>query len=254
MVRAGLVEGGGEPAEIQAVSRAAQILGLFGPQLPELSAADAAERLGLNRSTAYRYCTSLVAAGLLERGAQSGTFVPGGLLVQLGTFALGRRKVMDLAAPHLRSLSASTRLTAVLSLWGSGCPVVSRVEEDSNRTSMVTVRVGTHLHLDTAQAKVFLAYLPDRARLLGNLPDGQRAAVVDELTRVRAAGYGAVVTTDGIVAVGAPAYDEHGICATVAVVGTERSLSCEPHSDAVRMVIDAARALSKEMGVEHPSR
>jgi DNA-binding IclR family transcriptional regulator len=251
MNRSELVDGGGEPAEIQAVSRAAQILGLFGPDVPELTAAEAAERLGLNRSTAYRYCTSLVAAGLLERGRQAGSFVPGGLLLQLGAFALGRRKVMDLAAPYLRTLCTATNLTAVLSLWGSAGAVVSRVEEASSRSSMVTVRVGTHLPLDTAQAKVFLAFLPDQLavnRLLGNLPDAQRSALTDELDRIRVAGYAGAATADGIVVVGAPVRDEHGICATLAVVGTERSLSMTPDTTAVRTVLDIAGSLTKEMG------
>jgi DNA-binding IclR family transcriptional regulator len=70
--------------EIQAVDRAAQILRLFGPETPELTAGEAAERLELNRTTTYRYCTSLASSGLLERGTAPGTFVPGALLLQLG--------------------------------------------------------------------------------------------------------------------------------------------------------------------------
>ena len=37
--------------DIQAVSRTAQILGLFGPDTPELSVAEATRRLGLKRTT-----------------------------------------------------------------------------------------------------------------------------------------------------------------------------------------------------------
>jgi DNA-binding IclR family transcriptional regulator len=250
-------DGTAEPAEIQAVSRAAQILALFGPDTPELTAAEAAERLGLNRSTAYRYCTSLVAAGLLERGLGAGGFVPGGLLLQLGAFALGRRKVMDLATPYLRELSSGTHLTAVLSLWGSAGAVVSRVEEDPARTALVTVRVGTQLPLDAAQAKVFLAFLRDQLtvnRLLGNLPDVQRANLTTELEHVRATGHVAGVTADGIVAVAAPVLDEHGICATIAVIGTERAFGPSGDTTATAAtVVGIARELSKEMGAEYPA-
>jgi DNA-binding IclR family transcriptional regulator len=255
-----LTDNAGEPAEIQAVSRAAQILGLFGPGTPELTAAEAAERLGLNRSTAYRYCTSLVAAGLLERGLTPGGFVPGGLLLQLGTFALGRRRVMDLATPYLQKLSTGTHLTAVLSLWGSAGAVVSRVEEDSARTALITVRVGTQLPLDTAQAKVFLAFLRDQltvSRLLGNLPDTQRGELAAELEQIRTAGHVTAITVDGIVAVAAPVLDEHGICATIAVIGTERAfgpnVAGRPDTtSAATTVVDTARELSKEMGAEYP--
>jgi DNA-binding IclR family transcriptional regulator len=246
----------GEPAEIQSVSRAAQVLGLFGPLTPEVTAAEVAERLGLNRTTAYRYCTSLVAGGLLERGVDAGSFVPGGLLLQVGAFALGRRKVVDLAPPFLRGLSSRTRLTAVLSLWGSSGAVVTRVEEDSTRAALVTVRVGTQLPFDTAQAKVFLAWLRDQlsvARLLTNLPETQRHELEGELEQARRRGYVAAEAVDGTVALGAPVFDEHGICAAMAVVGTERSVSTGEDSSTVRAVVETARSLSKEMGAEYPA-
>jgi DNA-binding IclR family transcriptional regulator len=246
----------GEPAEIQSVSRAAQVLGLFAPETPEITATEAAERLGLNRTTAYRYCTSLVAAGLLERGMEAGSFVPGGLLLQVGAFALGRRKVVDLAPPFLRDLSARSHLTAVLSLWGSTGPVVTRVEEDSTRAALVTVRVGAQLAFDTAQAQVFLAYHRDQlamGRLLTNLPSAERDRISGELEQVRQRGYAFATDTAGIVAVGAPVFDEYGICAAVAGVGTDRTVSTSADSSTVRAVLDTARALSKEMGAEHPA-
>src|SRR6478736_3895692 len=112
----------GSASDIQAVTRAAQILQLFGPNRPQLTAAEAADLLNLNRSTVYRYCNSLVAAGLLERGHAIGSFIPGGLLLQLGAFAMSQRKVLDLAPAVMRDLSFGAHMTAVLSLWGSGGP------------------------------------------------------------------------------------------------------------------------------------
>ena len=49
--------------DIQAVSRTAQILGLFGPETPELSVAETTRRLGLNRTTAHRYFSSMISSG-----------------------------------------------------------------------------------------------------------------------------------------------------------------------------------------------
>jgi response regulator of citrate/malate metabolism len=61
-------------ADIQAVARAAQILGLFSNSSAELTVSGTATRLGLNRTTVHRYCTSMVAAGLLSRADEhSGT-------------------------------------------------------------------------------------------------------------------------------------------------------------------------------------
>lgn len=241
----------GEPAEIQAVSRAAQILALFAPDTPEITPAFAAARLGLNRTTAHRYCTSLAAAGLLERGHDPGTWAPGGLLLQLGAYALGRRRVLDLAPPHMRALAAGSHMTTVLSLWGSGGPVVFRVEEDITRTVLVTVRVGTHLPLDSAQAAVFLAFHGDQlmiSRLLSGLPRDERERITAEVEQVREAGSAVAVTTDGVVAIGAPVFDEYGVCATLALIGTDNTLSTHTDAPEKAMILSTARALTKEMG------
>lgn len=238
--------------EIQAVSRASQILGLFAPEQPQLSVAEAAQRLGLNRTTVHRYFASLTAAGLLERGREPGSFFPGGLLLQLGVFALGRRVVMDLAPAHLASLSRATHLTSVLSLWGSSGPVVSRVEEDSTRPMLVTVRVGTQLGMDAAQTGVFLALLPDQLRverLVGALPTDQRLPLTERINTVRATGVATAHLTDaGLTAVAAPVFDEYCICATVAVIGTMRTLPVSEPSQHWEDLKGTALALSKELG------
>jgi DNA-binding IclR family transcriptional regulator len=244
-------------ADIQAVSRAAQILRLFGPERPKLTATEASEQLGLNRTTTYRYCVSLVSEGLLEKGQEPGTFVPGALLIQLGAFAIGRRRVVDLAPSYMRDLCAATGFTTVLSLWGSTGPIVSRVEEEMTRSVVVTVRVGTQLPLVSAQAKVFLAHLGDQLRverLIGTLPDDARTRLGQEIADL--------VNTDdvalgadgfGIHALAAPVFDEYSICASLALVATNDMLKLDARSPAANHLRQAARALSHAMGGRRPS-
>jgi DNA-binding IclR family transcriptional regulator len=243
-------EQGGQ-ADIQAVSRVSQILALFEPATPQLSASDVADRLGLNRTTAYRYCTSLAAAGLLERGKEPGTYIPGGLLLQLGAFAIGRRRVVNLAPRHLQALSRSTQMTAVLSLWGLTGPVITRVEEDTATIVVVSVRVGSHLTLEAAQSMVFAAYHNDQLsidRLIATLPPSSQAELRDRIDAVRAVGHCSASITPGVLVVAAPVFDEYGICATVAVAGTDNALSMSDDEPALRQVIGTARELTKELG------
>jgi DNA-binding IclR family transcriptional regulator len=238
-------------ADIRAVSRVSEILALFEPATPELSAAEVADRLGLNRTTAYRYCTSLAAAGLLERSSEQGRFIPGGLLLQLGAFAIGRRRVVNLAPRHLQALSHSTQMTAVLSLWGLTGSVVTRVEEDTATIVVVSVRVGSHLPLNAAQSMLFLAYHSDQLsmeRLLAAMPAASQADLRAQVEKVRAAGHCSASSTPGVVVVAAPVFDEYGICATVAVVGTDNALSMFDEAPELRLVIDTARQLTKELG------
>jgi DNA-binding IclR family transcriptional regulator len=244
-----------QPNEIQAVSRAAQILALFAPDTPEITPAVVAARLGLNRSTAHRYCTSLAAAGLLDRGHEQGSWAPGGLLLQLGAYAIGRRRVLDLAPTHMRGLAAAAHLTSVLSLWGSGGPVVFRVEEDVTQTVMVTVRVGTHLALDSAQAAVFMAFHSDQLmmnRIMSGVPRGERERLANAAEQVRASGSSVVVNASGVVAMAAPIFDEYGICATIAVIGTDRTLSANQDATELVMLANTAQSLTKEMGGRFP--
>lgn len=241
----------GSASDIQAVTRAAQILQLFGPNRPQLTAAEASDLLNLNRSTVYRYCNSLVAAGLLERGHSIGSFVPGGLLLQLGTFALSQRKVLDLAPVVMRDLSIGAHMTAVLSLWGSGGPVVSRVEEDTSRNVVVSVRVGSQLPLTSAQAKVFLTFTADQLRaerMLSALPPEQQEALRTEIELTRQTGVATSPDLGGVNAVAAPIFDEHGICATLALVATNHVLSLDRDSQAAWDVATAAAELSAALG------
>ncbi|MBZ6227572.1 helix-turn-helix domain-containing protein [Streptomyces olivaceus] len=243
-------EASGQPAEIQAVTRAAQILELLGPQTESITAAEAATRIGLNRTTTYRYCTSLVSAGLLER-RPDGSFTYGRLALQLGAYALSRRDVLDLAPPHMRLLAARTHSTAVLSLWGSSGPVVFRVEEDLASVVSVRVKVGTQLDLGSAQAGVFLAFHSDQLRmerLTAGLPEPTRTTLRARLETIRADGYHTQDNGRGAVILAAPVYDEHGLCATVALLNTTEALSTAPESLQLRQLLNCAAQLTDDMG------
>ncbi|MFG2005089.1 IclR family transcriptional regulator [Spirillospora sp. NPDC048911] len=241
---------GGQPADIQAVARAAQILALFGPGTPEITAAGAASAIGLNRTTTYRYCTSLASAGLLERRGE-GSFAPGPLALQLGVFALSRREILDLAPPYMSELAAGTHSTAVLSLWGSSGPVVSRVEEDAAGTVSVRVKVGTQLDLSSGQAAVFLAFHRDQLladRLIATWPSDAQARLRERLEGVQAGGYAAVDNGRGIAILAAPIFDETGLCASMALLNTVQAMSLEPESPQLRLLLSTARQLTAKMG------
>lgn len=243
--------GEGSSFDIQAVSRVGQILGLYGPHTTELSTTDVAERLGLNRTTAYRYCASLVSAGILERGRRRGTFVLGGLMLQLGIQALGRRRVIDIAPPHLQELASTVGMTAVLSLWGSRGPVVALVQEDTSRTVVVTVHPGSQLDATSAQMRVFLAHLADTQlveRILGGLPASQRAELEAAVYTVRRTGSISVTLPDGLFAAAAPVFDEHGICATIALLGADQLADPAARGAVISRLTDTAAALSDELG------
>nr|WP_264086366.1 IclR family transcriptional regulator C-terminal domain-containing protein [Amycolatopsis lexingtonensis] len=151
----------------------------------------------------------------------------------------------------MQALSRATQTSVVLSLWGLTGPVVSRVEENVSTIVVVSVRVGSHLPLDTAQSKVFLAYHADQLsmeRLIGTLSGTARDELRADVDRVRAVGHCSAMSTPGIVAVAAPVFDEYGICATIAIVGPDNTLSMGDDTPELRVVVDTARELTHELG------
>jgi DNA-binding IclR family transcriptional regulator len=242
-------------SEIQAVDRVGAILGLFSNDQTELTVPAIALQTGLNRTTAHRYVTSLLTAGLLMRGEQPASFSPGPLAVQLGTFALGRRTILDLADRHLQALSEMFRMSAVLSLWGSAGPVVTAVREDRGGPVLITVPVGTQLSLDTAQSVLFLAHMPDQLlaqRLYASLPADSQRDVGEMIAQARSEGLIARTFEDGISSIAAPVFGADGANATIALIHTAAMLPPDTRSLPATRLRAAAAQLSEELGGEVP--
>jgi DNA-binding IclR family transcriptional regulator len=246
------VTGAGGTGDIQAVARVGELLRLFTLNKTRITAAEAAAQVGLNRTTVHRYFTSLVQAGILERDRdEAAAFVPGKLLLQLGAVARGQRRVIDIAPVHMRSLSLETSLTAVLSLWGVSGPVVSLVSETGTHPILITVRIGSSLGHESAQTRLFVALSDDEEttrRFLAGMPQRARASFEEDLPSCRSRGICRIriPAIDGVV-MAAAVFDEHGIAATVALVGTTSSLP-EGASAVESALLRTAYLITEEMG------
>lgn len=241
--------GGASTSDIRAVARVGEICALFGPHVEELTAADVAERTGLNRTTAYRYCSSMVAAGILERGSRRGTFALGGRMLELGIRALRRKRVVEIADPYLRRLRSTVRMTSVLSILGAQWPVVALVHEDLSRATVLTVHPGSTLDTTAAQTIIFLAFGDTDA--IGHITEGvtpaERARLDAEVLGARRKGYSVLRQSDGTFSVAAPVFDERGLSATVAILGAG---SLEDIGSRVDALLETTQALGAELGAD----
>ncbi|WP_326835270.1 helix-turn-helix domain-containing protein [Amycolatopsis rhabdoformis] len=248
--------GAASAGDIQAVSRAAQILALFSPERPLVTVAQGAELLGLNRTTVNRYFLSLEAAGLMQRNPDQPTaYEPSRLLCQLGAFALSRQRVTEIAPPLMRDLASESGLTVTMALWGSVGPVVVHVAEQYFGGASVSVRVGSQLGIDTAQAQVFLAYHQDRLlaeRLLGAAPRDVREGLERKIDRIRTDHGGSRVSLFGVSIFAAPVFDVRGICATIAVLGTSELLPMDGSRVHHDRLLRTARDITDRMGGTWP--
>ncbi|MBK1783880.1 IclR family transcriptional regulator [Prauserella cavernicola] len=236
--------------DIQAVDRVGKILALFGPHRESVSSSEAAELIGLNRTTTYRYLSSLVAANVLELRPDR-SYGPGPSLIQLGAFALGRREILQLAAEPMAQLARETSVTTVLSLWGGSAPVVAHVEEPAGREIVVTVRVGMQLSPLAAQTKVFHAFHRDDSRVrraARSLQPEDRAAFESELATTRQQGFATQTSPRGIAVIAAPVHDSSGMVASLALLSTREVLDLSDDSAERRALMETAATISTSMG------
>ena len=247
----GATELGLEPdrGSIQSIERAAAVLGLLDQDTRVLTPTLVAERLGLNRSTAHRYLQSLQSSGFLD-----GSYGLGPLFDQLSALVAGRQQLLAIAPAIMRQLSDRTGLTCVLSFLGRTGAVVTLVEEASEGTIILTVRVGTVLEVRAAQSRVLLAFQSDPAvvaRVHSVLGDEERRAETAALARVRRdrlawADLGRI----GLASVAAPIFGPRDIQAAIALLGTSPVLSPDDVTGRVELLREAADKLSVMLATE----
>jgi DNA-binding IclR family transcriptional regulator len=217
----------------QSVERAARLLGLFSIEEPMLSLAEITARLGTSKATTHRYATALRRAGLLRYS--NGLFTLGPRVVELAASALAGLRVVEVAGPFLARLVAETNETAVLSVWDGDAPVVVRIDDNVDRLVQIRVPTGARLPLDSAQGKVFRAFL--------------NASGDGELERIRTERIAFNTrVVEGIAALAAPVFQGEEIVATLALVGTAASIVDDRDSSTARRLREIAEALSTELG------
>jgi DNA-binding IclR family transcriptional regulator len=224
---------GSVPA-IQSVERAATMLGLFTVEEPQLTLGELTSRMQMSKATVHRYATALRDAGLLRQ--TGGVYTLGPRVVELASAALAGLAVVTVAGPYLERLVAETGETAVLSVWDGEAPVVVRVAENHERLVRIVVAAGSRLPPDSAQGKVFRAFLSEA--------DGDPD--LEAVRRDRLAATAVVV--EGVTALAAPVFQGEDVVATLALVGTSATIDAEPGSAMAAALRDAASVLSTELG------
>jgi DNA-binding IclR family transcriptional regulator len=242
------------------VDKALRLLQLVGER-QALRVAEAAELLGVARSTAHRLLTALRRRDFVLQDRPNGAYRPGPALHAAGLAALRRLDVRQVARPVLEELRDETAETASLAvLEGTTIRFVDSVE--STRSVRVGNRIGVvrPAHA-SAVGKAVLAALPD-AELERRYPDEQlaagtaaavtsRAALFAELAAIRAQGYALNWEESGecTCAVAAALRDPAG--SPVAAVAMAAPSSRMRSVDAVRArapaVVSAARRIEQAL-------
>lgn len=152
--------GGPPPAyALESVDNALRILQILDDR-GQLRVFEAAEELGVARSTAHRLLATLRHRGFVAQDPQGRVYRPGRALAQIGLHAFARRDVGQVARPHLERMCADLGETVhLMVLEGNGVRFVDGVE--GTQPLRVGLRVGILLPAHaTAGGKALLAAIP----------------------------------------------------------------------------------------------
>lgn len=240
--------GAGEGRDLQVLARVTRVLELFDHETSRVDLASATARLGLNRSTTYRYLTAMVKHGLLTHAVGQG-YSLGPTLSRVGLLALDRLPLLDRADPVMQILSEAVGETSVLSVWGGRGPLVARVHDEQSRFIRISVAVGSTLPIVTAQGQMYLAHLTDKRaieRALEGIEDPVRATLLGLREQIRRSGIAiSDASGDGLRGIAAPIHGVDGsLVATLALIGTVSRMPRDAGDPRVVELQRAARTLS----------
>jgi IclR family acetate operon transcriptional repressor len=187
-----------EPGGLTSVDNALWLLQLVAER-QALRVAEAAELLGVARSTAHRLLGALRRRGFVMQDRPNGAYRPGPALNEIGVAAINRIDIRRVARPVLEELQEQTQETASLAvLEGTTIRFVDCVE--SARSVRVGNRTGVvrQAHA-SAVGKAILAELP-LAEIERRYPTNElaastavsmtdRATLLEQLAEIRAQGY-----------------------------------------------------------------
>jgi len=245
------VEGG-----LKSVAAALDLLDCFAVD-EELGVSEVARRLGVAKSTAHRLLTTLASRAVIEQSQATGKYRLGLHLFELGELALARIELRRRAMTLLEELRELSGWTVHLSIaQGADTLFLERLPTLRGMQVLEEYRRRWPLHT-TSSGKAICAYDPEaeRARIAAGFPVFTPKTIHSEqqwraeLAKVRRQGY---ATSDGelmmrLASVAAPVLGRHGISmAAISIQGSSADLG-QNHDRQVRLVVAAARRLSKLM-------
>lgn len=246
----------GSPGGTESADRVADVLLLFAQSDRPLGVTEIAQSLSLSKAVVHRILQSLTTRSLTWVVPGESTYILGPAATTLSMRAWSQLDLRSLAAPILRKLRDDTRETTTLSVLIGHQRIYLDQYESPQEVKMV-VELGPRLPLHSgASSRAILAHLPEGvidtavAQLQELRPDLDVAAYRDRLAEVRTKGYASSINERGTgsASIAAPFFDAHGnVLGSVSSSGPAFRYGEEGHEEHVRLVIDAARAITARL-------
>ena len=247
--------------QVEALARGLAILELFTREVPTLSLSEVVAALEINKSTAYRFLTTLETLGYLERDPSSRRYCPSLKVLQLGFRAINL-DVRHVARPYLERLAEELCETVSMGVMNEtdviyidrvrNRSIVGVVLEVGSRLPAHAVTIGKVLLADYSQDKLDIFFEKADLKEYGPKTILSREGFLAELSLAREQGYAVCdeELASGLRAAGAPIRDHHGkSIAAINVSGSVSTISIERlKTEIVPAVVETARQISQAIG------
>jgi DNA-binding IclR family transcriptional regulator len=238
----------------QSVWRAVDVLFCFDADRPTLTAAQVAERIGMNRTTAWRYLQTLAGTGLV-REVGDGRFGLGARTLRLaGAYSSHWAELEAVAGTALLRLRDEVGETAALHLRQGWSRVVVRQLESRHELHRTYRDIGVPISLLVgAPSRVILAALPpDELALYLDAQGGtvDRGAVERDLDEIRVSGFAVSrgARVPNVASVAAVVRNPQGeVLGAVNVTGPEERLLAAGVDPVATRVTGAARWVERQL-------
>jgi DNA-binding IclR family transcriptional regulator len=258
---------GESPYHTQAVSRALQILSSFTPKDFELTVADLHARLGIHKSTLVRLLQCMAQEGFVQQSPTSD-----GYRLGIKTFEIGNvyhrtrmKNIGAVANPYMQRLVARFGLSSNLAVRDETEIVYVETVERQGSPMRVAYSAGDRFGVHhTALGKALIAFLPsdqledvlEKIELTSLTPRtiSTIERLVEELAVIKERGYAVddEESLPGLRCVGAPIWDYEKAVAALSASGSTLVVTKERIGEIANAVMEAARAISAQLGAVPP--
>jgi DNA-binding IclR family transcriptional regulator len=218
---------------------------------------------GLSESTALRYLMSLAKHDFVERNARTGSFRLGLRLFRLGTLAVDRRDVVNIARPAMEAMLKAFGESVNLATRQAGNIVLISVLDSPNPVRKGSSVGETDVWHATSLGKALLAQMTDAeaGAILAGVPLTAFTpntmttveALLRDLKAVRARGYSIddEEAVEGLRCVGAAIRDHDGIPSyALSVSGPKSRMSYSKIQEVGAALVEGAAQLSRSLGAD----
>ena len=249
-----------EGKTIHSVAKAIRLLDILTEKGQSASLTELYQATGWPKSTIHGLLSTMRESGLIEQ-TPSGRYWLGIHLFEYGCAVSNSWDINSIAKPHMQRICNELGESIFLSVFDRGA-VVTLAEEESHASLRVVSEVGARLPVHcTSQGKLFLAYSSQaEARRILTHTDLKAYTphtytspeqFTVELNRIREQGY-AVENGEykiGLRSVAAPIRDVTGeVRYAIGCIGMFRQVHTDDFLQAVRLVCEAADAVSRAIG------